>query len=202
MDHFSIPTGLPGGAGRARDQLAPAPVAMVASVSPQMAMSREHGKVRQISICLVHNEETSASGSPGRIPKARSHPGFGSLRRRGGGAVSAAGGRESPHDGRREEPRERLAVESGSGRALRRDRAGLLLERETAGQRQRARRERTAPGRRVDRRSPASTAAGSGRVRVRARGSARIAFAVWEENAERAGQKAVSGSFLDLELDR
>lgn len=33
-------------------------------------------------------------------------------------------------------------------------------------------------------------------------GSAKIAFAVWEgSNAERAGQKAVSGAFLDLKLD-
>jgi DMSO reductase family type II enzyme heme b subunit len=34
-------------------------------------------------------------------------------------------------------------------------------------------------------------------------GPAKIAFAVWEgSNAERAGQKAVSGAFLDLQLDR
>ena len=34
-------------------------------------------------------------------------------------------------------------------------------------------------------------------------GTSKIAFAVWEgSNAERAGQKAVSGAFIDLELDR
>jgi DMSO reductase family type II enzyme heme b subunit len=34
-------------------------------------------------------------------------------------------------------------------------------------------------------------------------GSAKISFAVWDgSNAERAGQKAVSGVFIDLELDR
>jgi DMSO reductase family type II enzyme heme b subunit len=34
-------------------------------------------------------------------------------------------------------------------------------------------------------------------------GSAKISFAIWDgSNAERAGQKAISGVFIDLELDR
>jgi DMSO reductase family type II enzyme heme b subunit len=39
-------------------------------------------------------------------------------------------------------------------------------------------------------------------VRFEPGSAARIAFAVWEgSNAERAGQKAVSGAFLDIKLD-
>ena len=39
-------------------------------------------------------------------------------------------------------------------------------------------------------------------VRFQPGDSAKIAFAVWEgSNAERAGQKAISGGFMDLKLD-
>ena len=186
-------------------KLAPAPVAMVASVSPQMAMSRDHGRVRQVSARIVHNGETLSVRLTWE--DSRKDDRIQDLDR----FVDAAavlfplledanpltmGDEKNPVNAwlwraDRDEPFDVIArgystserrPGSSSGlvaRGLHRDGAWtVVLQR------------------------PLRPTAGEF-ARFEPGGSARIAFAVWDgSNAERAGQKAVSATFLDLELDR
>jgi len=185
--------------------LTPAPVALVAGVSSQIALSRGHGKVQRISTRMAHNGATLSIRleweDPSRDDRIQDLDRF----------VDAAavlfplledanpltmGDEKNPVNAwlwkaDRDEPFDVIArgfstserrPGSSSGlvaRGLHRDGAWTVVFQRPL-----------QPG-------------GGEFVRFDPGGSMRVAFAVWEgSNAERAGQKAVSGAFLDVNLDR
>jgi len=184
--------------------LSPSPVGMAAAVSPQMALSQDHGKVRALSARIAHNGATLsirlAWDDPGKDDRIADLDRF---------ADAAAilfpllddanpltmGDEQNPVNAwfwraDREDPFDVIA--RGYGTSERRPAAASGLA---------AKGRYREGGWAVVFQRALSPPAGEF-ARFEPGGTARMAFAVWDgSNAERAGQKAVSGAFLDLLLD-
>jgi DMSO reductase family type II enzyme heme b subunit len=184
--------------------LVPAPVTMAASVSHQMALSQNHGKVRRVEARLVHNGETLSVRLSWR--DAEPDDRIEDLDRFADGAavmfplfedanpitmgddrhpVNAwlwKADREEPFDviarGYSTSQRRPASSSQLATRALHRDGEWHLVFQR-----------------------PLQPAAGEF-ARFAPGQLAKIAFAIWEgSNAERAGQKAISGAFVEVELE-
>jgi DMSO reductase family type II enzyme heme b subunit len=184
--------------------LIPAPVTMAASVSGQMALSRSHGKVRRVEARLAHNGEILsvrlswqdderddriedldrfADGAAVMFPLLdEANPFTMGDAQRPVNAWFWRADREEPFD----------VIARGYSTSQRRPASSSQLQASAL--------YRDGEWHLVFQRSlqPAS-----GEFARFAPGQpAQIAFAIWEgSNAERSGQKAVSGAFLDLELE-
>jgi DMSO reductase family type II enzyme heme b subunit len=184
--------------------LVPAPVKMAAGVSSQMALSQSHGKVRRVEARLAHNGETLsvrltwqdaqrddrivdldrfADGAAVMFPLLEdANPVTMGDAQQPVNAWLWKADREEPFDviarGYSTSQRRPASTSRLAASALHRDGAWYLVFQR-----------------------PLQPGAGEF-VRFTPGQSAKIAFAVWEgSNAERAGQKAVSGAFVELRLD-
>jgi DMSO reductase family type II enzyme heme b subunit len=192
------------GLERIKIDLVPAPVTMAASVSGQMALSQNHGKVRRVEARLAHNGEIL--GVRLSWQDAQKDDRIEDLDQFADGAavMFPLQGDANPFTmGDAERPvnawfwRADLAepfdvIARGYSTSQRRPAGSSQLEANAL--------YRDGEWHLVFQR-PLQT--GSGEFTRFAPGeSSKIAFAIWEgSNAERAGQKAVSGAFLDLELE-
>lgn len=185
--------------------LVPAPVTLAASVSGQMALSRSHGKVGRVEARLAHNGETLSVRLSWR--DARKDDRIEDLDRFSDGAAvmfPLQGDANSVTMGDEERP-----VNAWLWKADRAEPFDVIARGYSTSQRRPASSSGLAAGasyrdggwhlvfqRPLDR--PES---GEFTRFIPGRPS-KIAFAVWEgSNAERAGQKAMSGSFVELELE-
>jgi len=184
--------------------LIPAPVAMALSVSSQLALSQNHGKVRRVEARLAHNGETLSVRLSWQ--DAQKDDRIEDLDRFVDGAAVlfplleeanpfTMGDAQRPVNAwfwraDREEPFDVIA--RGYSTSQRRPASSSQLEASAL--------YRDGEWHLVFQRPLQPT---SGEFARFAPGQpAKIAFAIWEgSNAERSGQKAVSGAFLDLELE-
>lgn len=192
------------GLERIEIDLIPSPIAMAASVSGQMALSQSHGKVRRVEARLAHNGETLSirlswqdaqrddriedldrfsDGAAVMFPlQGDANPITMGDAQRPVNAWLWKADRKEPFDviarGYSTSQRRPASASQLESNALYRDgKWHLVFQRplETAS----SEFTRFAPGQ-----------------------PAKIAVAIWEgSNAERAGQKAISGAFVDLELE-
>ncbi len=192
------------GLGAIGIDLTPAPVALAASVSGQMALSQNHGKVRRVEARLAHNGETLSVRLSWQDPERDDR--IEDLDRFADGAavmfplledanpltmgddrqpVNAwlwKADQEQPFDviarGYSTSQRRPASSSQLAARALYRDREWHLVFQR-----------------------PLEPAAGEF-ARFAPGQTTKIAFAIWEgSNAERAGQKAISGAFAEVELE-
>ena len=184
--------------------LVPAPVTMAAAVSPQLALSQSHGAVKSLATAALHDGRTLsvrlAWADPTRDDAIRDLDRFADaaaimfpLRE---GAISVTmGDAERPVNvwlwrSDQAEPYDVIAHGYSTSQRRAANASGLAARghHEEGGWAvvlQRALRPRSAEFAAFE---PGTTG--------------KIAFAVWDgSNAERAGQKAVSGAFVDLPLD-
>jgi len=193
------------GLGALEIELVPAPVTMAASVSGQMALSRDHGKVRRVEARMAHNGETLSV----RISwqDAQKDDKIEDLDRFTDGAAVMFPLLEDANSvtmGDAKQP-----VNAWLWKADRAEPFDVIARGYSTSQRRPASSSRLATSalyrdggwhlvfqRPLDR-------PGSGEFTRFVPGQAsKIAFAIWEgSNAERAGQKSISGSFLELELE-
>jgi DMSO reductase family type II enzyme heme b subunit len=184
--------------------LVPAPVTMAGAVSSQMALSRSHGKVRRVDVCLVHDGEVLSVRLSWQ--DAERDDRIADLDRFTDGAAvmfPLQGDANPVTMGDEQKP-----VNAWLWKADRREPFDVIARGYSTSQRRPA----SSSG------LEASALYSEGEWRVvfqrslqpvsgefssfRPGGRAKIAFAVWEgSNGERAGQKAVSGAFVDLDLD-
>jgi len=185
--------------------LTPAPVALVAGVSSQIALSRGHGKVQRISTRMAHNGATLSIRleweDPTRDDRIQDLDRF----------VDAAAVMFPLHEDANPFTMgdEGRPVNAWLWKADRDEPFDVIARGYSTSERR--------PGRnsglvaRGAHRNGAWTVVfqrpiqpGGGEfARFEPGGPMRVSFAVWEgSNAERAGQKAVSGAFLDAKLDR
>ena len=185
--------------------LVPAPVTMAAAVSPQMALSRTHGRVRAASARALHNSETLSVRLAWKDAAEDD-----AIRDLDQFADAAAimfplladanpvtmGDEQQPVNAwlwkaDRPEPFDVIARGYSTSERRAASESGLVARGEHRGEKwvlvfQRP----LLPGNGEFAHFEPGT-------------SAKIAFAVWDgSNAERAGQKAVSGAFIELPLDR
>jgi DMSO reductase family type II enzyme heme b subunit len=184
--------------------LVPAPVTMAASASSQMALSQGHGKVRRVEARLAHNGETLSVRLSWQ--DAQRDDRIEDLDRFADGAAVmfplledanplTMGDAQQPVNAwlwkaDREEPFDVIA--RGYSTSQRRPSSSSKLAASAL--------YRDGEWHLVFQRP---LQPGSGEFARFAPGqAAKIAFAIWEgSNAERAGQKAISGAFVDLELE-
>lgn len=192
------------GLGAQTVALAPSPVAMAAAVSPQMAQSTGHGKVARLEARIAHNGETLSVRLAWKDPDRDDH--LADLDRFADAAAImfplnedanpiTMGDEKNPVNAwlwraDRDAPFDVIARGYGTSERRPGSHSGLV-----------ARSDYREGGWVVVFQRPLHPAGGE-TARFDAGGATRIAFAVWEgSNAERAGQKAVSGAFLDLRFD-
>jgi len=193
-------------AGLARHgiDLVPAPVTIAAGVSGQMALSQRHGKVRRVEARMAHNGETLSVRLSWQ--DAQKDDRIADLDRFSDGAAVmfplledanpvTMGDEQKPVNAwlwkaDREEPFD--VVARGFSTSQRRPASTSQLATHAL--------HRAGEWHLVFQRP---LELGSGEfVRFAPGQPAKIAFAVWEgSNADRAGQKAISGAFIDLELE-
>lgn len=184
--------------------LIPAPVGMAANVSGQMALSRDHGKVRRVEARLAHNGESLGVRLSWQDPQRDDQ--ISDLDRFADGAaiMFPLQGDANPFTmGDAEHP-----VNAWLWRADQAEPFDVIARGYATSQRRPASSSRLQAnglyrdgGWQLVFQRPLRP--GSGEFTHFAAGEpARIAFAIWEgSNGERAGQKAVSGAFHDLELE-
>ncbi|MFQ5417413.1 MAG: ethylbenzene dehydrogenase-related protein [Myxococcota bacterium] len=184
--------------------LVPAPVTLAAGVSGQMALSQSHGKVRRVEARLAHNGETLSVRLSWR--DARRDDRIDDLDRFADGAAVMFPLRDDANPvtmGDAKQP-----VNAWLWKADRKEPFDVIARGYSTSQRRPASASQLAASARyrdggwhlVFQRS---LRADSGEFARFAPGrSVKIAFAIWEgSNAERAGQKAISGAFVELELE-
>jgi len=188
-----------------RIPLVPAPVTIAAAVSPQMALSQTHGRVRAVSARALHNGETlnvrlvwEDAAEDGAIRDLDQFT--------DGAAIMfplladanpvTMGDEQQPVNAwlwkaDRPEPFDVIARGYATSQRRAASESGLV-----------ARGEHRSGKWVVVFQRPLLPEKGEF-VRFEPGTTAKIAFAVWDgSNAERAGQKAFSGGFIDLALDR
>ncbi|MBW2242069.1 MAG: ethylbenzene dehydrogenase [Deltaproteobacteria bacterium] len=184
--------------------LIPAPVTMAASVSGQMALSQNHGKVRRVEARLAHNGQSLSVRLSWQ--DAQRDDQIGDLDRFVDGAAVmfplqgdanpfTMGDAQHPVNAwlwRADQPEPFDVIARGYSTSQRRPASSSQLEANAL--------YRDGGWHLVFQRP---LQPGNGEFTRFAPGEpARIAFAIWEgSNAERAGQKAISGAFVDLELE-
>ena len=188
-----------------RIDLVPAPVALAAGVSLHLALSQSHGKVQRLSTRMAHNGEVLSIRLSWEDPQkddrildldrfvdavgvlfplvADTNPLTMGEETKPVNAWLWKADREKPFDviahGFSTSQRRPASSSGLVARGLHRDEEWVVVFQR-----------------------PLQTGSGEF-IHFQPGGSAKIAFAVWEgSSAERAGQKAVSGAFIDLELDR
>ena len=184
--------------------LVPAPVVLAASVSSQMALSQAHGKVRRVEARLAHNGETLSV----RLSwlDAQRDDRIEDLDRFADGAAVMFPLLEDANPvtmGDAQQP-----VNAWLWKAEREEPFDVIARGYSTSQRRPARSSQLAASARyrdgewhIVFQRPLE--AGSGEFARFAPGQlVKIAFAIWEgSNSERAGQKAISGAFVEFELE-
>ncbi len=185
--------------------LVPSPVEMTAAVSPQTALSKDHGKIRRLQARLAHNGETLsvrlAWQDPDKDDKIVDLDRFVDAAAAmfpllGDANPFTMGDENKPVNAwfwKADQPEPFDVIARGYSTSQRRPAATSGL----------AARAAHGNGEWVVVFQRPLQARGAEVAGFEPGASAKIAFAVWEgSNAERAGQKSVSGGFLDLELDQ
>jgi len=184
--------------------LVPAPVTMAASVSGQMALSQGHGKVRRVEVRLAHNGKTLsvrlAWQDPERDDRIEDLDRFSD----GAAVMFPLQGDANPVTmGDAQQP-----VNAWLWKADRKEPFDVIARGYSTSQRRPASSSQLAANAlyrngewRLVFQRPLQPASGDF-ARFESGRPAKIAFAIWEgSNAERAGQKAVSGAFVEVELE-
>jgi len=185
--------------------LVPSPVAMTAAVSPQTALSKDHGKIRRVQARLAHNGETLNVRLAWKDPDKDDR--IDDLDRFADAAAAmfplledanplTMGDESRPVNAwfwKADQPEPFDVIARGYATSQRRPAATSGL----AARASHGNGEWTVVFQRPLQAGDAEVAG------FEPGASAKIAFAVWEgSNAERGGQKSMSGVFLPLELDR
>lgn len=185
--------------------LVPAPVALAAGVSGQMALSQGHGKVRRVDARMVHNGETLSVHLSWR--DAQKDDSIEDLDRFSDGAAvmfPLLGDANPVTMGDAKQP-----VNAWLWKADRAEPFDVIARGYSTSQRRPAASSRLAAsasygdgGWRLVLQRPLDRPESGEFTRFVPGQHSKIAFAIWEgSNAERAGQKAISGAFVDLELE-
>ncbi len=184
--------------------LVPAPVTLAASVSGQMALSQNHGKVRRVEARLAHNGETLSVRLSWRDDQKDDR--IEDLDRFADGAAVMFPLLEDANPITMGD--ERHPVNAWLWKADRDEPFDVIARGYSTSQRRPAKSSQLAASA-IHRdgewhlvfQRPLQAASGEF-VRFAPGQPAKIAFAIWEgSNAERAGQKAISGAFAEVELE-